>query len=86
MFLNVHYYLNIFIHNKTWIVIIELTSNKEAQLNKWYKVISMNGEPVSEIYVRFARVYDAGGNSLYIIPKTDIPVFVELEYNGTGYP
>ncbi len=86
MFLDIHYYLNILIHNKTQIVIIELTSNKEAQLNKWYKAISINGEPVENTYVRFARVHDAAGNSLYTIPKTDVPVYVELEYNGIGYP
>lgn len=67
-------------------MLVELTSNKEAQLNKWFKVISMNGEPVNGAYVRFATVRDMNGNSLYIIPKTDEPVYVELEYNGVGYP
>lgn len=66
-------------------MLVELTSNKEAQLNKWFKVISMNGVLVKEMYVRFATVHDMNGNSLYTIP-TNEPVYVELEYNGVGYP
>ncbi len=68
------------------IMLVELTSNKETQLNKWFKVREVNGNPVKEVYVRFARAWDRDGNSLYIVPKTETTIYVDLVYNGENYP
>lgn len=67
-------------------MIVELTSDKEALLNKWFRVREINGKPVNELYVRFALAYDSDGNSLHAIPKTDTVIYVDMMYNGNNYP
>lgn len=67
-------------------MLVELTSDKQAQLDKWFKVRSINGKPVEGIHVRFGMARDSNGNILPTIPATDTPIYVELEYNSNGYP
>lgn len=67
-------------------MIVELTCNKETQLNKWFRVVTMNGIPQQNLYVRFSLACDTNGNSLYKVPKTDEPIYVDMEYSGNGYP
>lgn len=67
-------------------MLVELTSTKETHLNKWFRVVSIDDMPQQNLYVRFSLAYDANGNSLYKVPKTDVPIYVDMEYSGTGYP
>lgn len=67
-------------------MLVELTCDKETQLNKWFRVRELNGIPQQGLYVRFALACDSIGNSLHKIPKTTESIYVEMQYNGNNYP
>lgn len=58
---------------------------KGLQLNKWYKVKELNGLHVTTIYVEFKFAWDANGNRT-TVPQYGQPGYLEMNYNGTGYP
>lgn len=68
-------------------MIVELTTvTKETQLAKWHRVHSLNGVQKVGMYVQFKFAWDQDGKPLSVIPKSVNSVFVDMEYNGVGYP
>lgn len=67
-------------------MIVEIANiPKGMQLNKWHRVREIDGLHVTGIYVRFMFVWDTEGNKLLDLPY-GLPAYVDMEYNGTGYP
>lgn len=66
------------------IVAIENIPNG-MELNKWHKVRDIDGLHVTGIYVTFLFVWDTNWQKLLDLPYGQ-PAYVEMRYNGTGYP